>query len=325
MVGFITFRSFFCKVGALLDAPFHLIALMDLDLILFDSPFRLVDTLTFQQTGTHFFVDRRRVSSNHINTLRDLFTKLWKHFEPYRRHPQGVISSLSQHLRSSFSSKTEKKKDDGYTNINDDSIIIPATSSLGQSAQMTGWSSDYGESGVVLYDKKRHATSLQILTELVSPGFIDSVNLNMYGDKELYWQSLAYAGLDVGMNPWAVSEVGEESGAASNRTCAYKATMAQWVSYLPNIKEEGGAEGAEEDVPHLFYLNCDGVEDLMTHHEDVLYHASISDPLPARSPLVEIAPEDSRDGSCNRGARPFDSKALDAFRLYQSIYDSWEE
>jgi hypothetical protein len=56
------FRSFLCKPAALLAAPADLVAVLDLDAMPLHSPFALLNTTVFEETGSYLFLDRKVVA-----------------------------------------------------------------------------------------------------------------------------------------------------------------------------------------------------------------------------------------------------------------------
>lgn len=162
------YRGYYCKPSALLAAPFHTVAIIDLDAILTDSPFRLINSSTFKETGAYLFTDRRGpdtwvvpISQEEYHALLNPYVEklknMWAYFHPERP-----------------------------TNYSD---------ALLQSSPFTGYSHHYGESAVVLYNKSHLPSATKILTEMLHPDMLDNTMKHIHGDKEVYWQSLALADL----------------------------------------------------------------------------------------------------------------------------------
>jgi hypothetical protein len=107
-------KGFLCKPAAVLAVEAEVVALMDLDVVLFESPFALTATETFRSTGSYLFRDSRAVYGWKVEPLRAAVRELWRRLMP--EQPQ-----------------------------------LPAT--MRESPWMTGQSIPVGESAVVLYDK----------------------------------------------------------------------------------------------------------------------------------------------------------------------------
>eukprot|EP01031_Cornospumella_fuschlensis_P032846 gene32846-39717_t len=56
-------RGFFCKIAALISAPYKEVIVMDLDTVFFKNPARLFETELYKQTGAYFFRDRTLYAS----------------------------------------------------------------------------------------------------------------------------------------------------------------------------------------------------------------------------------------------------------------------
>lgn len=256
--GLDNFKGFFCKVGALLAAPFDTVALIDLDAILMDNPFSLLWTPIFKETGVYLFSDRRLP---HSEPHKERLIKMWATFNPDRA--DNISSSLSS------------------------------------SPPFTGWSRDYGESALVLFDKKRNFRAVKILGEMVAPDLFFTTSDMVYGDKEIYWQALALADVEIiGFNPFTWAAVGFPDG--KGLTCCYKGTLAQWV-WLPGEK------------PKMFYINGGGVEDWIAGEDDTTF-SSVSDPINYMSSRTQM------QSFCNPGATPFPFDAFQALHAYRLIF-----
>lgn len=267
------FQSFFCKVGALLAAPYDVVALIDTEVVLLDNPFVLMDTETFRRRGSYLFRDRR-LSAEYWgqsgSDYRGRLSRLWETFHPDSPH------NLSRALL--------------------------------DSPPFTGWSYDHGESAVVVIDKTRHPEAMRVLTGMIGPDTFAITSAGLLGDKEAYWQALALANEEPGMNAFACSEVGimNEHG----ETCTHSYTMAQWIF-------------EKRSSPRIFYLNGDGLEPFIAGQDDTLLRAWISDPLHYFSPHTRI---DYRGFRCNKGANALPAyvrEALYAYRLFYEEYDMY--
>lgn len=266
------FQGFFCKVGALLAAPYEIVALIDTEVVLSKNPFELINTDTFRERGSYLFRDRRLSAEywgQSSGAYRERLTKLWQSFHPDR--PDNISSALLS------------------------------------SPPFTGWSYDHGESAVVLFDKSRHEPATGILAGMVGSDLFATTSAGLLGDKETYWQALALADVEPGMNAFACSEVGilNEHG----ETCTHSYTVAQWMF-------------ESHDCPHIFYVNGDGVEHFIAGEDDTLLRAWVSDPLFYFSSRTRI---DYLGFRCNTGANPLPSyvrEAMHAYRLFYEQYDS---
>ena len=144
------FQSFFCKAAALLAAEEEVVAIVDLDAVLMASPFSLMDTPVFNETGTYLFRDRRTKRER-----RDLW-------ESYKRKLLEL-----------------------WKNINPEVADKPPPITLTESAPVKGYSFDYGESAVLVYDKVRNADAIRTLTRMLSPLNFALTSSSTYGDKEV--------------------------------------------------------------------------------------------------------------------------------------------
>lgn len=274
--GLENFQGFICKVGALLAAPYDIVALIDTDVILMNHPFTLIKTPSFQTHGNYLFRDRR-ISG--------------------REGPQGTEAAYRTRLRELWQ---EVRAEDDQE--------FP--SALSSSPPFTGWSYEYGESAVVLMNKQRHAKAMGILQLMVGPRLFEQTTAHIFGDKEVYWQALAFANETPGMNAYANADV----GLANERkdACCHKYTNAQWVWF-------------ESDRPKIFYINGDGVEDWMTGKDDTLLNSFVSDPLYYFSPNTRV--DYLASGCCNKGANSMPSYAreiMHGYRLHYELYDQIE-
>lgn len=275
------FQGFFCKAGALLAAPYDVVALVDLDVVLMDNPFALTDTPTFRDTGSYLFRDRRISAGNayrqqSAEAYRDRLEGLWRWSF---HHPPGRSNGTVP-------------------------LLPPA---LTRSPPFTGWSYDYGESAVVVLDKRRHVKALDILQQMMGVELFETVTTGIHGDKEVYWQALALAGEAPGMNALACADVGRRND--NGDACCYHWTNAQWTWH------HGDKSG-----PRIFYVNGDGVEKLVAAQDDTLLHAWVSDPLDYFSNRTRI---DYLDTCCNRGAQPLPPYVVATFHAYRIAYERW--
>lgn len=259
--GLPAFRGFFCKVGALLAAPFDVVAVVDLDVVLMSDPFRLMDTDIFRMRGHYLFRDVRTSVSEGTSHYTQQLRELWAHFHPDR---PAIISKP-----------------------------------LLNSPPFTGWSHDHGESALVLFDKARSHDALAILEEMVSPQLIDTTKRHVWGDKESYWQAVALAGHEPGMNPYSWAAIGNAN--EKRETCSYHGVLAQWV-WLPGA------------FPRVFYINGHGVEELLAENDGTLYHSTLSGPLDYFSPRTNV------HTYCSPGAVPLPTYVLDAIHAYKLSY-----
>jgi hypothetical protein len=264
--------GFYCKPAALLAAEEELVVLLDLDAVVLENPFSLIHTTPFQYTGSYFFTDRRFLdmgfhSKEDAGRLNEdwvaVLRDLWHILQPDK--PQ-----LSRYLLDS-----------------------PA---------FRGFSKEYGESAMVVYDKGRNPEAARMLQRMLEPRIMDHLNEWMYGDKELYWLSFAMAGRPPGMNPWAWTSVGIPW--EGDRICEVGFTLGQWAELL----------GDRE--PRVIYLNGDGVEDAITKEGfmKVMKKTFISRP----KPYYEIHP-----GFCapRGGEKKVEGVIFDKLKAYKRIYE----
>lgn len=256
------FRGYFCKVGALLAAPFDIVALIDLDVVLMSNPFSLMDTDIYRKHGHYLFRDLRTSITEETQKYTQQLREFWAHFHPDR--PNNVSAALLN------------------------------------SPPFTGWSHFHGESALVLVDKGRNSVSMAVLEEMVGPHLMSRIKLYVLGDKESYWQAIALAGHEPGMNPYAWATVGHMDD--KGQTCSYSYVLAQWV-------------WLDGELPKVFYVNSDGIENLITGKEDTLFRSSISDPKDYYSPRTNI------DNPCASGATSIPQNLLQTFHAYRLIYE----
>ena len=262
---FENFRGFMCKTAALLAAPFNEVLLMDLDVIMMENPFVLLSTPEYARQGAYLFADRRnKESSKMTKAYANHLRQLWRRVNP----------------------------DTYQTNV-------PFLNKL---PPMTGLTSHYGESAVVLFNKGLNSNALSILEKLLSPDIFEDTTKYIYGDKELYWRVLVFAGVNVSMNPFLVSEVGTPTKTDEGFvTCSHKYVFAQWIwrSY---------------STPRVLYINGDGVEDMLMSQDHVLPTCTISDPMEYHSTFVE------HKLYCGKGANPLPTTVINTFWAYKIMY-----
>lgn len=262
--GLAGFKGYFCKVGALLAAPYDIVTLIDLDAALMENPFSLLmDTDVFRDHGHYLFRDRRSTSSETSRVVKHL-ERFWRKYHPSRERE-----------------------------------LAPE---LLNSPPFTGWSHDYGESAVVLIDKCRNVPALTILEHMVGPGNLAATKQHVHGDKEAYWQAVALAGQRIGMNPYSWAAVGTRN--AKGEACCH-INIAQWV-WLSGR-------------PQIFYLNGDGVDDLISGDADTLLNSYISRPVGyfhSRNPL--------QSSFCSLGAMPLPAYALGTLNTYRLLHDDFD-
>jgi hypothetical protein len=248
------FQGFFCKPAALLAAPFHNVMILDLDVIIMDNPFVLMDTPDYSRQGAYLFADRRT------------------------ERPAKTIRRYRRQLRKKQSTFLEK---------------LPP---------MTGWSYDYGESAVVLFNKTQNRAAMSFLERMLAPDLFDGTTKYINGDKELYWQALVFAGVNVSMNPLIPSEVGfpkrDDEGI---ETCAYKYTFAQWL-WQPYA------------TPRIFYINGDGIEEMLIGWDHTIMNWTLSDPIEYDSSITQY------NTYCGYGANPLPQTLVNTIWAYKIIY-----
>jgi len=266
------FQGYFCKPAALLAAPFKNVLVLDLDVIITDNPFVLMDTPDYSRQGAYLFVDRRterpaKLMKRYRRQLRDF----WKHANSPEESP--LVEKLPP---------------------------------------ITGWSYDYGESAVVLFNKTLNRKAMSILERILAPDLFKGTTKYINGDKELYWQALFFAGVNVSMNPYIPSEIGfpnrDDKGTV---TCAYKYTFAQWL-WQPYA------------TPKVFYVNGDGIEKMLTGGDQTILNCTLSDPLVYYSSLTQY------NTYCSRGANPLPQNLINTIWAYkikysESFIDTFED
>ena len=182
------FKGFFCKVGALLSAPHDIVAVVDLDVVFMDNPFALIETSVFRHTGSYLFRDRRSIVEveSTFEAYRERLTELWRLMHPDR--PYNVSKELLT------------------------------------SPPYLGWSYHYGESALVLMNKRRHFEAMCTLQRMIGPELFTLTTTGVFGDKEAYWQALALTEKEPGMNPFACADVGHMT--EHGNVCNYRHAMA---------------------------------------------------------------------------------------------------
>jgi hypothetical protein len=261
--GLDNFKGYFCKVGALLAAPFETVAVIDLDAVLLDNPFSLLRTPIYQNTGVYLFSDRRLP---HSEPYKEHLTRMWAKFNPDR--PDNISSSLTS------------------------------------SPPFTGWSRDYGESALVIFNKKRNFRAVEILEKMVAPDVFSATSHMVYGDKETYWRALALADAEmIGMNPYMWAAAGFPDG--NGLTCCHKGALAQWV-WLPGER------------PKVFYINGGGIEEWITGKDDVAL-STVSDPVSYLSSRTQL------QSFCSPGQTPFSFGIVQILHAYRLIFNGHGE
>ena len=109
-------------------------AVLDLEVVLFHDPFFLAETPIFQQTGAYLSSDRRLSRGKDVASFREYQQILTRLYNGY----QGVISSQLPSKQTTVGG-------------------VPAA--LADSSIFQGWSWDYGESALLLFDVERHAST----------------------------------------------------------------------------------------------------------------------------------------------------------------------
>lgn len=78
------FKGYFCKVGALLAAPYDIVSVIDLNVVLLTNPFLLMESETFQRYGHYLFRDRRTSPSKTTKGYIGELKKIWAQLHPDR-------------------------------------------------------------------------------------------------------------------------------------------------------------------------------------------------------------------------------------------------
>ncbi|KAM3571796.1 hypothetical protein VYU27_006166 [Nannochloropsis oceanica] len=257
------FQGFFCKPAALLAAPFENVLMLDLDVIITDNPFVLMNTPDYSKQGAYLFADRR--------TQRPA-----KYMRSYRQQ----LRNISRHFNSPRNQ----------------------TPFLEKLPPMTRWSYDYGESAVVLFNKTLNRDAMLVLEKILAPDLFNSTTKYIYGDKELYWQALVFAGVNVSLNPLIPSEVGTPNrNDEVTVTCTSHYVFAQWL-WQPYA------------TPKIFYVNGDGIEEMLMGRDQTILNCTLSDPLEYYSSLTQY------NTFCNRGANPLPQNLIDTIWAYKIMY-----
>lgn len=163
-------RSWFCKVAAILFAPFTEVMAVDMDTIWFDNPDSVFETEPFIRTGTLFMRDRL----THDSTNRAFFNQVLTLVHSINTSVELTPAFAADHLAS--------------FGVN---FFLRALANAQEPAL-----NNVQESSIVLIDKSRHENLLLALEKLL-PTF----QLG-YGDKEIYWIAALIAGEDVSFEPF---------------------------------------------------------------------------------------------------------------------------
>lgn len=160
------------KISALFFSNFENVVLLDADTVPLVKPSELLQLPEYKDTGAFFFRDRSLVDSNRwIET--NFFAKLMPHKSSLLDMAMGIAPV------------TEKTMDNPY---------------------MRGWQ-HMQESGLLLFDRKRHFKTLLPLITLSL--WEEPVRSSVWGDKELYWIAMGVSGNeDYTLNPMGAASVG---------------------------------------------------------------------------------------------------------------------
>lgn len=172
-----TFRGYFCKIGAALAAErFDLVAIVDLDAILFEDPFALAEWAPFRQSGGVFFRERRLIKTSPIPNASV-------------EHNRQVLGDIWHRLTGEAPEK------------------LP--SAIKEEPIYSGWSMHTVESAVQLYDR-RQTRAVEILKFLAGPDMIQYTGSITWGDEDFLWLSLGLAGLPVSISPVLPGNIGDQ-------------------------------------------------------------------------------------------------------------------
>ena len=275
----------------------ELVAVLDLEVILFQDPFSLAETPIFHQTGAYLFSDRRLSRGKEVASFREYQQILTRIYHGYRR------ATSSQPL-----SHSEQQTMGGG---------VPAA--LADSSIFQGWSWDYGESALLLFDVQRHASTgfldaLQYLLRVDSPTFRHFA----YGDKELYWLALALSGAPLQMNPWIPTAVGalEKVQVTLHTDHKGRERVCSWYNALAQATPTHG----------LFYLNGEGPELSTVEGDRFLFdqgHLSAAKPVDLRERNEGLPKE--RNMCTAGGGVPLPGFVKAQLQAYHSLYMAFND
>lgn len=169
------FRSFDCKIMALLHSPFKKTMLIDSDTLFFEDPARLFTNQLMKDTGTLFFYDRHAIDPN---------PQLMKGAEKC-----GSIVNFAHWASTQADMMVRVPVDFRQAHAS----FCQARTSHEQDASLLAVDSDHPSAAKFLEMLKRFHTQYIMKNETVKQW--------SFGDKEFYWIACEFAGVHCGFNP----------------------------------------------------------------------------------------------------------------------------
>lgn len=253
------FHGFLNKFAASLFNTFEEAILIDVDVVPFISPIEFFDIERYKDTGMYLYRDRRL-----DNLLPDSCRVFMSGLEPSIQEKQLIGTKI----------KYDKKWSVEHRGI--DSRHLDSPEDVAYKSYMHDQDFHVVDSGLVIFNKKKHFASLLMSTYL---GFDYAASGCSWGDKELFWLGSIYGGDDFAVAPKEGAIVGELQQDAKNLN-KYSICSAQlahvddnnklvWINGgLKTCKFENEAKYDFEHKPEYFKERYGTVEKLQSLQND---------------------------------------------------------
>lgn len=209
------FHGFLNKFSASLFNTFEEAILIDVDVVPFISPIEFFDIERYKDTGMYLYRDRR-LDNLLPNSCRTFMGGL----EPSIQEKQLIGTKI----------KYDKKWSTEHKGI--DSRHLASPEDVVYKSYMHDQEFHVVDSGLVIFNKKKHFASLLMSTYL---GFDYAASGCSWGDKELFWLGSIYGGGDFAVAPKEGAIVGELQQDAQNQN-KYSICSAQLAHVDDNNK-----------------------------------------------------------------------------------------
>lgn len=219
-------RGFMCKVGALLESPYDMTVLIDVDVVWLRPPDLLFESQLVAETGALFFRDRIL----HTPSVTKQDPKDGSRSSDFVKLLQTMgITLNASYVQAQF-----------YANG-----VSPWWRCLAdywpEDARAVNCYGEAQDSSMVIVDKRRHPGMMAMLRRLL-PSFDVG-----YGDKEIYWLAATLANEPFTFSPFAAAQYGDCSG--------------QVLHYLPDdvllFRDQRNVTAAQLRRLRPFYINAE--------------------------------------------------------------------
>ncbi|RYG66830.1 hypothetical protein EON64_08840, partial [archaeon] len=185
-------RGFFCKIAAIISAPYQEVIVMDLDTVFFKRPDRLFETDLYKETGAYFFRDRSLHASIYDDKGQPKYEVNQVFFDIMReQHIQVDRQYVEDQYRGHGVSWWWRCLRDYWANAS-----FPFKTCVGQ----------YQESSVVVLDKRRHPRYLSLLEH-----YLPTLSFG-YSEKEMFWVVGHLSNESWTFEPYQAAQYGDCSG-----------------------------------------------------------------------------------------------------------------